>query len=266
MSAGLMIGHIYPLTPQPFNLLFFFPCAVLIVPATSFIFPLIFTSTIRDTMNNSFVQQFADNIKFNYTCFDRVIIRGYIRSLFFEAGVVLFLSAMGFRALTTGVMRILTDQLNDHIKKQANKMGIPVLWWPSVDGGVNGAKLRYVEKHYAGNYQGKENFVYCIIADKEPVRTFVARELKTKSGRLFHRLYSCRKPVKQYYIYFHDQVLGGPCYLKISSYLPFHSEFYFNGHNAIRLELDKKVSATPKKKTLLPWWRNRRLYKKLPHP
>jgi len=144
-------------------------------------------------------------------------------------------------------MRILSDQLNDHIKKQANKMGIPVLWWPSVDGGVNGAKLRYVEKHYAGNYQGKENFVYCIIADKEPVRTFVARELKTKSGRLFHRLYSCRKPVKQYYIYFHDQVLGGPCYLKISSYLPFHSEFYFNGHNAIQLELDKKGISYTKK-------------------
>ena len=30
------------------------------------------------------------------------------------------------------------------------------------------------------------------------------------------------------------------CYLKISSYLPFHAEFYFNGHNAIRLELDKR--------------------------
>ncbi len=191
-------------------------------------------------MNNSFLQQFSDNIKFNYTCFDRVIIRGYIRSLFFEAGVVLFLRAMGFRRLTNGIMRIFTDQLNAHIKKQADKKGIPILWWPSVGGGVNGAKLRYVEKHYAAKYQGKGNFVYCIIADKEPVRTFVSRELRTKSGKPFQRLYSCRKPVKQYYIYFHDQVLGGPCYLKISSYLPFHSEFYFNGHNAIQLELDKR--------------------------
>jgi len=198
-------------------------------------------------MNNSFVQQFSDNIKFNYTCFDRVIIRGYIRSLFFEAGVVLFLRAMGFRWLTNGIMRIFTDQLNAHIKKQADKKGIPILWWPSVGGGVNGAKLRYVEKHYAAKYQGKGNFVYCIIADKEPVRTFVSRELRTKSGKPFQRLYSCRKPVKQYYIYFHDQVLGGPCYLKISSYLPFHSEFYFNGHNAIRLELDKRGISYKKK-------------------
>jgi hypothetical protein len=29
----------------------------------------------------------------------------------------------------------------------------------------------------------------------------------------------------------YDAVLGGPCYLKISSYLPFPCEFYFNGHN-----------------------------------
>ena len=198
-------------------------------------------------MNNSFVQQFTDNIKFNYTCFDRVIIRGYIRSLFWEAGVVLFLRAMGFRRLTNGIMRIFTDQLNAHIKKQADKNGIPILWWPSVGGGVNGAKLRYVEKLFANQYRGKGNHVYCIIADKEPVRTFVAKELKTRSGKPFQRLYSCRKPVKQYYIYFHDQVLGGPCYLKISSYLPFHCEFYFNGHNAIQLELDKQNISYVKK-------------------
>ena len=84
-------------------------------------------------------------------------------------------------------------------------------------------------------------------AGKEPVRTFVSRELTSQAGKKFHRLYKCRKPVKQYYIYFHDQVLGGPCYLKISSYLPFHSEFYFNGHNAVRLEVDKRGLAYTKK-------------------
>ena len=39
-------------------------------------------------MNNSYVNQFSGNIKFNYTCFDRVIIRGYIRKFFFEACIV----------------------------------------------------------------------------------------------------------------------------------------------------------------------------------
>jgi len=34
-------------------------------------------------MNNEFVNQFSDNIKFDYaSSFDRVIIRGYIRKFF----------------------------------------------------------------------------------------------------------------------------------------------------------------------------------------
>ena len=83
-------------------------------------------------MNNSFLNQFSENIKFKYFCFDRVIIRGYILCLFFPAGVVRLLRALGFTRLSNGVMRILTDlpavlkaqllqagQLNAHIQKVA---------------------------------------------------------------------------------------------------------------------------------------------------
>ncbi len=137
-------------------------------------------------------------------------------------------------------MRILTDQLNGHIEKAAQRQAIPIHWWPSEGGGTDGAKLTFVEQKYAKAYTGKGDHVFCILTDKEPVRTFVARELTSRTGRSYHRLYDCRKPVKQYYIYFHDGLLGGPCYLKISSYLPFHAKFYFNGHNAIKLKLDKQ--------------------------
>lgn len=191
-------------------------------------------------MDNTFVDQFSENIKFNYTCFDRVIIRGYIRSFFSIGYIVIFLRSLGFSKPSNGVMRIVTDQLNTHISKQAAKYDIPIFWWPAVDGGTDGAKLQYVQKHYANGFQGKGNFVFCILGDKEPVQTMAARELTSKNGKKFHRLYKCRKPVKQYYIYFHDEILGGPCYLKISSYLPFPCEFYFNGHNYIRHQLDQK--------------------------
>ena len=82
-------------------------------------------------MNNSFLNQFSENIKFKYFCFDRVIIRGYILSLFFPAGIVRFLRAIGFKGLSNGVMRILTDQLNGHIQKVAKNGDIPIHWWPS---------------------------------------------------------------------------------------------------------------------------------------
>ena len=92
-------------------------------------------------MNNSFLQQFSKNIKFKYFCFDRVIIRGYILFLFFPAGVVRLLRSLGFRRLSNGVMRILTDlpavlkaqllqagQLNAHIQKVARNNDIPIYW------------------------------------------------------------------------------------------------------------------------------------------
>jgi hypothetical protein len=191
-------------------------------------------------VKNSFINQFSENIKFNYTCFDRVIIRGYILKFFSLACVVLFLRAMGFSRKSNGIMRIFTDQLNSHISKQAAKHEAQIFWWPSMDGGVNGAKLRFVEKAYADKFNGRGNHVFCIITDKENVRTVAARDFVSKKGRKYQRLYQCRKPVKQYYIYVHDAVLGGPCYLKISSYLPFPCEFYFNGHNYIRHQLDQR--------------------------
>ncbi len=189
-------------------------------------------------MKKAFVQQFSENIKFKYNCFDRVILRGYILWLFFPAGVVKFLRAMGFRKLSNGVMRILTDQLNAHIQKVAQAKGIPIHWWPSMGGGKDGAKQKFVQKQYA--QEGNGNRLYCILTDKEPTKTFACRELISKNGKKHEKIYDCRKPVKQYYIYFHDQLLGGPCYLKISSYLPFQCEFYFNGHNAIQVHLDKQ--------------------------
>ncbi len=94
-------------------------------------------------MNNLFCKQFSPNIKFKYTLallnslkgalfnrvnFDRVILRGYIVRLFYAGGIVILLRALGFRRLSNGVMRLLTDQLNGHIAKTAEKHNIPIHW------------------------------------------------------------------------------------------------------------------------------------------
>ncbi|MBF0448031.1 MAG: hypothetical protein HQL67_07525 [Magnetococcales bacterium] len=91
-----------------------------------------------------FSDQFKSNISFQYSCFDRVVIRGYILNLFTTGGIVILLRALGFHKLSDGIMRILTDQLNAHICKEAEFHNIPIHWWPSVDGGKSGAKLKYV--------------------------------------------------------------------------------------------------------------------------
>jgi len=71
------------------------------------------------------------------------------------------------------------------------------------------------------------------------VKTLWDKEVKTKTGKPFTKMYWCQKPVSQYYIYINDDILG-LCYLKISSYYPFYCEFYCNGHQYLKREFEKR--------------------------
>jgi hypothetical protein len=174
---------------------------------------------------------------------------------------------MRFERHTNGVMRIFTDQLNSHIEKAARRHNIPIIWWPSVKGGKNGDKngdkLRYVEKKFAERLKKKNNFVYCIIADTEPTFSYATRELTDKKGKPYDKMYKCRKIVKHYYIYFNDRLLGGPCYLKLSTYFPFYAEFYFNGHNMIKLAMDRKGLAYRKDENAFTMIENEKAVQKI---
>ena len=205
----------------------------------------IYFTILQTNMENAvklFLNQFESNINFQYSCFDRVVIRGYIHKLYTAGGIVIFLRALGFHKLSDGIMRIFTDQFNAHIKKEAEANDIPILWWPSVDGGKDGAKSEYVSKHYARKWNGLGNHVFCILTDTERASSFTVKTVQSKQAghKPFRKLFKARKVVKHYYIYFHDELLGGRCFLKICSYLPFNCEFYFNGHNAIKVQLDEE--------------------------
>jgi hypothetical protein len=63
---------------------------------------------------NNFTKQFQDHILFTYTCFDRIIDRGYILSLFQLGSGVNFLRNLNFKNLSQGVLGVLRDQLSDY--------------------------------------------------------------------------------------------------------------------------------------------------------
>ena len=68
-------------------------------------------------MENIFTNQLDNHINFEYTSFDRVVLRGYISRLFVEGQIIHLLGNLGFKSYGNGVLRLLTDQLNLHIKK-----------------------------------------------------------------------------------------------------------------------------------------------------
>lgn len=185
------------------------------------------------------LDQLDSHIDFHYSCFDRIVLRGYLPNLFVEGSVINLLRNLGFKKHSNGVLKTLTDQLNSHIKKVAEDLQIKIHWWGSEEKGRYHSKLDFVQETYRHevNQKRKSSKVICIVKSLENVRTFANKEIRTKQGKAFTKMYSCNKFVSHYYIYIHDRDLG-LCYLKISSYLPFVSEFYMNGHNYLKQQFD----------------------------
>jgi hypothetical protein len=80
-------------------------------------------------MNNKFTEGLSVHINFLYTSFDRIILRGYVINLFVEGFVIKLLLNLGFSTHSNGVIKLLTDQLNAHIKKVSKKLDIQIHWW-----------------------------------------------------------------------------------------------------------------------------------------
>ena len=186
----------------------------------------------------------APHISFNYTSFDRVVLRGYIQGLFVEGSVINMLRNLGFKKHSNAVLRILTDQLNYHIKKTAEKLDVEVHWWGNIEKQKYHSKIDLIHDKYKKELskKHKKSKVIGIIKAVENTRTFANKDITTKKGKKFTKMYSTNKFVSQYYIYIDDQEFG-LCYLKISSYIPFVSEFYLNGHNYLKKQFDKSSKA-----------------------
>jgi len=190
-------------------------------------------------MNNKFTEDLGEHIDFSYTCFDRIILRGYIMGLFMEGSIIHLLRNLGFTKHSNGVLKSLSDQFNSHIKKVSDKTGVTVHWWGAKEKSTYHSKIDFIKDRYKDRIDTSQRSskIICIIKAVENSRTFANKEVTTKSGKKFTKMYSCNKFVSHYYIYIHDETLG-LCYLKIASYLPFPCEFYMNGHNYLKQQFD----------------------------
>jgi hypothetical protein len=96
-----------------------------------------------------FTKELNEHIDFTYSSFDRVLFRGYITSLFFDGQVVSLLRNMGFKDHSNGVLKLLTDQLNSHIKKEAERLNINIHWWGTAEKEKYHSKIDLVEAQYS---------------------------------------------------------------------------------------------------------------------
>lgn len=158
--------------------------------------------------------------------------------MFDPQNAITLLRNLGFSKHTNGVIKLLAEQLNSHIRKEAESKGVPILWRENI-GGKDVCMQSFVEQNYLK--QGVFGTI-CIIKSLENTGTYWNKDVRTKEGKIFTKMYFCNKPVSQYYIYINDKDLG-LCCLKISSYLPFYCQFYCNGHQYLKAQFDRlKIS------------------------
>lgn len=183
--------------------------------------------------------QLKEHLDFIYSCFDRIVIRGYVHRLFPIGGVASFLKSLDILNFNNDTLKIPTEQLCKHIENIALENNIPIHWWQNVKWSKkkDGAKSDFICETYLKNYTEQKNKILGIIACNEKCYT-----VQCAKGKNTFKNQLCRttKQVKFYYVYLYDEVLGGLCYFKISTYIPFEIEFYCNGHHYIEHNLRKE--------------------------
>lgn len=176
------------------------------------------------------LQRYADRIAGCLSCFDRVIIWGTLVRVSHPGGLVNRLKELGVPLADFADFAVQRrDELTEHLQRVAAEAGVEIEYLGA------GKAVRKEERIQAvlaerGTHPGLVH----IFAVVEPARVFEVRKGKGDGPYLIARRGTC----KQYYLYFIDPQFG-LCHLRISTWLPFWVQFYFNGHAWLARALER---------------------------
>ena len=167
-------------------------------------------------------------VQFVYTCWDRIVLNGYLERLQRPEYLVRFFhDVVGIACLEPAVLEQRTNAYKAWVRRITDEQGIPVL--PSPPKGVR--KEDFVEPFYR-RLKGAEG-VACVLTSLEQGSTFVSYtpRWKVASGDANYRqIKKCRKRFLHYYWYVLDPIMG-PMSVRVASYFPFNVTCYLNGHS-----------------------------------
>ncbi len=174
-------------------------------------------------------------VQFAYTCWDRIVVTGYIERLQRPENLVYFFhDLVGVACIEPAVLEQRTAAYRAWVRRVTDEHAIPVLAAPR---GVRKEKL--VEPYYR-RLKGAQG-VACVLTSMEQSRTFVSYlpRRKPPSGDANYRLIkACRKRFLHFYWYILDPIMG-PMSLRVASYFPFNVTCYLNGHSFVAQELTR---------------------------
>lgn len=174
-------------------------------------------------------------VQFVYTCWDRIVLSGYIERLQRPENLIYFFhDVVGVECIEPVTLEQRTNAYKGWLRRTTEEHGIPVLAAPR---GVRKEEL--VEPHYRRLTSAEG--IACVLTSMEQGRTFVSYtpHRTPPSGDTNYRLIkACRKQFLHYYWYMLDPVMG-PMSVRVASYFPFNVTCYLNGHSFVAQELQR---------------------------
>jgi hypothetical protein len=172
-------------------------------------------------------------VQFAYTCWDRIVLSGYIERLQRPENLIYFFQdVVGIDAIEPVVLEQRTNAYKAWVRRVTEEHDIPVLAAP------RGARKEELVEPYYRRLKRDEG-VACVLTSMEQGRTFVSYvpRWKVPSGDANYRfIKACRKQFLHYYWYVLDPVMG-PMSVRVASYFPFNVACYLNGHSFVAQEL-----------------------------
>jgi len=170
---------------------------------------------------NAFYEHHKDNIRFQYRCFDRILLNGLIQPFQQEERVVGFFGT--YRELypvSRDVLREIATQFHNWVINRSQKWGAPIL------GAPDGRRDEFVQPYFKA---AKPDQVVCILKAREPARIMTA--IGTKQENRWH-LELKQRWVDQYNFYINDDPWGR-IFVRVCPYFPFSARVCLNQHHWI---------------------------------
>ena len=174
-------------------------------------------------------------VQFVYTCWDRIVLNGYIERLQRPENLIHFFHEVADVAcIEPAVLEQRTNAYKTWVRRVTDDEGIPVLAAPK---GVRKEDL--VEPYYR-RVKGAAGVV-CVLTSMEQGRTFVSytpRRTPPSGDGNYRFIKTCRKQFLHYYWYVLDPIMG-PMSIRVATYFPFNVTCYCNGHSFVAQELTR---------------------------
>jgi len=180
---------------------------------------------------DTLVDRYADRVAGSLHCLDRVVITGTLPVICYSGGMTSFLNAHGIRIFDyTQFVEPLREAIRATAEQLATENGLQIDFIRKLNFRKEERVSAIIEQR--GDHPGLVHIFSAMEScnaykpwhDKKTHKTF----LKADSGKCLH-----------YYFYFIDKQFG-LCYLRVPTWCPFRLQFYFNAHNWLARQLDRK--------------------------